>query len=300
MHAELQASLYRQSKFGEKPDYLWNDAVIRWLTETSHKRSAKTDKSRLRWLHDYLDNVSLASINRDMIERIANAKRQDGASIATVNRHLALIRSILRKASREWEWIDKYPAIRLKKEDNKRIRWLTGNEAERLKRELPQHLADAMWFTLQTGFRESNTALLEWSEIDITRGHAYIPAHKSKSGKAIAVPLNSEAIGIIKAQIGQNARYVFTYQGKPVSRFNNSAWRKALNRCGITDFRWHDLRHTWASWHVQNGTSLHELQQLGGWASYEMVLRYAHLSSEHLKIAANRVTILLLVGLRLV
>lgn len=53
--------------------------------------------------------------------------------------------------------------------------------------------------------------------------------------------------------------------------------------------RWHDLRHTWASWHVQNGTPLHELQQLGGWSNYETVLRYAHLSSEHLRVAAERV-----------
>ncbi len=70
---------------------------------------------------------------------------------------------------------------------------------------------------------------------------------------------------------------------------NPKAWKKALKRAGIENFRWHDLRHTWASWHVQNGTSLQELQQLGGWTSFEMVLRYAHLSSDHLKMAAERV-----------
>jgi len=64
-----------------------------------------------------------------------------------------------------------------------------------------------------------------------------------------------------------------------------------LERAGIRNFRWHDLRHTWASWHVQNGTSLQELQQLGGWTSFEMVLRYAHLSSDHLKSAAERVKV---------
>jgi integrase len=70
---------------------------------------------------------------------------------------------------------------------------------------------------------------------------------------------------------------------------HTQAWRKALSRAGIKDFKWHDLRHTWASWHVQNGTSLQELQQLGGWATFEMVLRYAHLSSAHLKDAAERI-----------
>ena len=66
--------------------------------------------------------------------------------------------------------------------------------------------------------------------------------------------------------------------------------QKALVRAGIDNFRWHDLRHTWASWHVQSGTSLQELQQLGGWSDYEMVLRYAHLSSDHLRLAAERIT----------
>ncbi|MCY4419644.1 MAG: tyrosine-type recombinase/integrase, partial [Gammaproteobacteria bacterium] len=74
----------------------------------------------------------------------------------------------------------------------------------------------------------------------------------------------------------------FTYKGLPVTKANNHAWRKALVRAGIEDFRWHDLRHTWASWHVQQGTPLYVLQELGGWSSYAMVRRYAHLSVKHL------------------
>ncbi|MFH1044450.1 MAG: tyrosine-type recombinase/integrase, partial [Pseudomonadota bacterium] len=64
---------------------------------------------------------------------------------------------------------------------------------------------------------------------------------------------------------------------------NGKAWKGALDRAGITAFRWHDLRHTWATWHVLSGTSLHELKELGGWQSLEMVLRYAHLvDNDHL------------------
>ena len=80
-----------------------------------------------------------------------------------------------------------------------------------------------------------------------------------------------------------------TYKNNSIEQCNTKAWRKALDRAGIADFRWHDLRHTWASWHVQNGTSLQELQMLGGWSSFEMVLRYAHLSSDHLRDAADRI-----------
>ena len=82
-----------------------------------------------------------------------------------------------------------------------------------------------------------------------------------------------QALATLKRRQGEHAEFVFTYQGKPIQQCNTKAWRKALERAGIENFRWHDLRHTWASWHIQNGTTLQELQQLGGWSSVEMVLR---------------------------
>jgi integrase len=83
---------------------------------------------------------------------------------------------------------------------------------------------------------------------------------------------------------------VFTYRGERVIQVSTKAWGKALQRAGIEDFRWHDLRHTWASWHVQRGTPLHVPQELGGWKSVEMVRRYAHLSGDHLAEYAQSMT----------
>ncbi len=83
---------------------------------------------------------------------------------------------------------------------------------------------------------------------------------------------------------------MFTYNERPVDRCSTHAFKKALARAGIErEFRWHDLRHTWASWHVQNGTRLQELMESGSWSSYEMVLRYAHLAADHLGDAAGRI-----------
>jgi integrase len=137
----------------------------------------------------------------------------------------------------------------------------------------------------------SNVTGLQWCDVDIVKRHAWIHPDQAKTKKAIAVPLNSDAVAIIRKQIGNHDKYVFVYQGKPVSRYNTKAWKKASIRAGIDNFRWHDLCHTWASWHVQSGTSLQELQQLGGWNSFEMVLRYAHLSSDHLKEASERICV---------
>ena len=86
------------------------------------------------------------------------------------------------------------------------------------------------------------------------------------------------AIEVLGRQRGQHAERVFTYEGAPVRQLSTKAWYKALKRMGIADFKWHDPRHTWASWHVQAGTPLFALQELAGWESERMVRRYAHLA----------------------
>jgi integrase len=102
------------------------------------------------------------------------------------------------------------------------------------------------------------------------------------------VPLNTTTLEVLHQQIGKHPERVFTRVGKPVAYANTLAWRNALKRAGIDNFRWHDLRHTWASWHRQSGTPTHELQRLGGWRSSVMVERYAHLAPDHLAKAASR------------
>ena len=164
-----------------------------------------------------------------------------------------------------------------------------GLEAQRLLNELPKHLRLMAQFSLATGLRQSNVSYLRWDQVDLERGFAWIHPDQSKSGKAINVPLNNDALSVLQEVQGDDVHYCFVYQGKPVERTSTKAWHAALKRAGIENFRWHDLRHTWASWHVQRGTSLQELQELGGWSSYEMVLRYAHLASHHLKRVAGNV-----------
>jgi integrase len=87
---------------------------------------------------------------------------------------------------------------------------------------------------------------------------------------------------VLTVQSGMHPTHVFAFRGETVAKVSTAAWKKALKRAGIEDFRWHDLRHTWASWHVQNGTPLTVLQELGGWESAQMVRRYAHFSAAHL------------------
>jgi integrase len=129
---------------------------------------------------------------------------------------------------------------------------------------------------------------LEWSRVDLSRKVAWLDHGTTKSGDGRGIPLNADAVAALEATRGQHPRWCFTFSGKRIQQ-SSTAWDKAKQRAGIEDFRFHDLRHTWASWHVQSGTSLPELMELGGWKSYEMVLRYAHLAPEKLSFVAGRI-----------
>jgi integrase len=291
-HDYQKAEQWKASRLGLKPKRLWDEAVVRWLKEQSHKASLCTDVTHLRWMDRFLKGKTLDTIDRDLIDRITDAKRDEGVSNATVNRVLEVLRAILRKAVNEWEWIDRAPYIRMLKEPTRRIRYLTHNEAERLIAVLPAHMADMVAFTLATGLRRANVTGLEWSQVDLARRIAWIHPDQAKARRAISVPLNAEAVILIRKQIGKHAKYVFSYNGQRITQTSTKTWYKGLEAVGIEDFRWHDLRHTWASWHVQNGTPLFALQELGGWESPEMVQRYAHLSAEHLAPYADKLSAL--------
>ena len=279
---KLKASLWDQARLGIKPRYAWKEAVLRYLAETAHKASKVTDKTHLRWLDQFLSGVMLDQINRSMLDRIMAAKMAEGVKNSSVNRVMEVVRAVLRKAANEWEWLDRVPNVRMLPEPNRRIRWITREQADRLILQLPPHLASMVRFSLETGLRRSNVTGLQWSQVDLVRRTAWIHADQAKARKAIAVPLSAAAIVVLREQLGTHQTHVFSYKGKPITQVSTKAWYRGLEKAGIENFRWHDLRHTWASWHVQAGTPLYVLQELGGWECVEMVRKYAHLSSEHL------------------
>ncbi len=119
--------------------------------------SLADDKSHLKWLDPHLATLPLKKITRDLIDHLANLRMQKNrrkgkeaksVSPATVNRMLAVIRAILRKAAREWEWLERVPVIKLPKEESHRVRWLKPKEAAALIAALPKHLAAMVEFSL--------------------------------------------------------------------------------------------------------------------------------------------------------
>ena len=141
-HDRLKVELWQIARLGVRPRHTWSEAVVRWLKEQSHKATIQTDKTHLRWMDRFLNGKYLDAINRDLIDKIVDAKLAEGVTHATVNRVMEVLRAILRKCVNEWEWLDRAPYVKMLKEPTRRIRYLTHHEAQRLLDALPEHLAD--------------------------------------------------------------------------------------------------------------------------------------------------------------
>lgn len=286
--AKLKLDAYRETYFGIKPQRSWQDAVVRYLELKRTLRSFSDVQRICRFLDPYLGSMMLNQINGDVVWSIIQGERKRGNKPATVNRTLSTMRALLRMARDEWQWIDNFPKIKMLSGEVERDRWLLREEAERLIRVCPPHLAALVRYALATGCRASEITGLEWNRVDLDRKTAWL--NHTKNGTPRGVPLNEDAIEVLREQIGKSLTHCFTYQGEPWKwQITNTAWHTALAAAGIKDFRFHDLRHTWASWHRQAGTSCDELKDLGGWKSREMVDRYAKYGTEHLAVAAMRI-----------
>ncbi|HCB1888252.1 TPA: site-specific integrase [Citrobacter amalonaticus] len=328
MHDKRKAELWRVDRLGDFPDVTFEEACLRWIEEKSDKKSLDTDKGRMGFWLEQFEGVRLKDIteariysavsrmhNRSHLEiwkaKVAAARKKGNpepeyvakpVTTSTKAKHLALMKAILRAAERDWKWLEKAPVIKIPAVRNKRVRWLEKDEAKRLIDECPEPLKSVVKFALATGLRRSNIINLEWQQIDMQRRVAWVNPEDSKSNRAIGVALNDTACKVLRDQIGNHHKFVFvhTKAGRrpdgsvtPAVRKmrvdDGRAWKSACKRAGIEDFRFHDLRHTWASWLIQSGVPLSVLQEMGGWESIEMVRRYAHLAPNHLTEHAKQI-----------
>jgi|SRR5579864_3116968 len=286
--SKLKLEAFRGAVLGSKPQRAWQEAVVRYLAVKANLRSIEDVRRICRKLDPYFGTLTLDEITGDRIWSVVQGELKKGNKPATINRYLALIRCLFRMARDEWQWVVSFPKIRLLSGEVERDRWLTRDEAKRLVAACPHHLAAMVRFALATGCRAREITGLEWGRVDLERGTAWLD--QTKNGTPRGVPLNKDAVAVLEGQRGMHPESCFTYQGRPIRwELTNSAWRTALEKAKLEDFRFHDLRHTWASWHRQAGTSTDELKDLGGWKSRVMVDRYAKFATEHLAVAASRI-----------
>jgi integrase len=296
---ELRRSLWRQIKLGEK-HFTWDQAAAKCKEEDSTQPSWERTERSIARLNRFLMGSPLAEITRENILKIRTAltrhtylnadRKPVPLSQATINRDLAVLRSILKRCSGDnkdgvnWKMLDKCPKVPLFKLAEVDPFWVTREQAHKLLGMFPKHTRGMMIVALATGMRRSNVTGMEWSRVDLVSRTYYVPATKAKGRKkGIPVALNSDAIAILEQWKGVHPRYVFSFRGRaPIKQVTTKMWRRTVKAAGLEGVKFQSLRHSWASWHVQGKTPLRVLQEMGGWTSLQMPMRYSHLDPGHL------------------
>lgn len=289
-----RARLWRLAKLGDRSAIPFAEACARWLIETTKKTKDK-DELLIEWFcsQPELKDAALSEVDIDVIQELRSMLIDEGKARATVDRYMACLRAILRKCAYEWRYIDAPPKVPMFNEKSEEPLWLTRSQFATLRKELPKHLALAAEFAVLTGLRMRAMLGLTWNRIDLRRRRAWVPRLGMKGGETFGLPLSAQAIKVLRKlkTLNPDGDHVFQWDGNPVDDCNTAAYEKAVARAGLDVERvnWHTLRHTFASWAIQGGVTLHELMQLGDWRSYAMVLKYAHLAPDHLSKAAEKV-----------
>jgi integrase len=281
------------------PNITLAQAADRYLASKARKRTIEADRRQLDLLkaefgaETPLTGITASRISEYKAKRLATVRKirkgepgvERRLTAAAVNRPLALLRHLLRLAHEEWGEIGVVPKIRTEKEPQGRLRWLSQGEAAKLlvacKKSRNGALADLVEFSLFTGVRRGEALGLTWDRVDRARG--VIRLELTKSGRRREVPLSSNADAVVARRWTPEAKgYVFGSRNWNSFR---SAWESALAAAGVDDLRFHDLRHTFASWLIQRGRTLREVQEALGHQTITMTMRYSHLAPDHLRAA---------------
>jgi integrase len=271
-------------------DYL---GLIEGQRNASHKRQVVNHILLPRFGECSLTDITYRDLELFRKEREkVDTYRHGPRSVARVNRELAVLRHMFNKAL-AWGWIDQNPFMRgetlFPKEKNARIRFLTQEEWARLRVECVAHLLPIVETALNTGMRKGEVLALRWEWVRDAWVH--LPGHLVKSGEGRAVPLNEAQLEVFKevrSTMPVGCPHVFPglVEGRPMAVVRKG-FEGACRRAGIVNFRFHDLRHTCASWMVMAGASLKAVQEQLGHKTLAMTMRYAHLAPGHQQEAIN-------------
>jgi integrase len=276
----------------EGEDMTFRELMERYLMEYSvvlkKPKSYVRDKSLNNHLQRFFGDFILTEITPKNITEYKVKRRKDGASPRSINYELALMGHAFNLAVKEWELVRDNPVQRVSKEKvrNQIERWLTIEEERLLLNVSPKWLQEIILFAIHTGFRQSEILDLKWSQIDLAR--RTITISDQKNGDIDTLPIDQTVTDILqnrwKASHHQDDRVFLNTKGKRIGNRNLlRSFYRFLEKAQVSNCRFHDLRHTFASRLVQSGVDLYSVQKLGRWKSVEMIKRYAHHNPESLR-----------------
>ncbi len=264
------------------------DLADRYIkNELEGKKTAGDIGRHLAWWKEQIGGYRLAEVTPELL-REARDQLKKGRSPGTVNRYHASLSSAFVIAMKEWGWLESNPMSRVKKltEPRGRVRFLTDDEREGLleacKESRSKQLYPIVVLALSTGMRKGEILKLTWDAVDLKKGHLTLV--DTKNGETRGVPVAGMALKLLRkhAKVRRiDTQLVFPGREgeKPIEI--KEAWEFALDRAKITDFRFHDLRHTAASYLAMSGATLAEIAEILGHKTLAMVKRYSHFSTDH-------------------
>ena len=263
-----------------KPTISFPDMVdLYWELHAKQKPGARFTGSILKRLRPVFGQKNLDQVTiPDVLRYLNDVKEQSSA--ATANRYHNVIRAIFNRAI-EWEkFSGKNPAAKVKqfRTDNARTRFLEKEEIALLLAACDPEIYAAVVCALMTGMRQAEVLGLRWENVDLANGIIYVL--QTKSGKPREIPIASKLAAVLKATRKGDGGPIFPITARSLHRH----FVKALRVAGINDFRWHDLRHTFASHYIMRTNDLPATQNMLGHQSPRMTQRYAHLSQGYLKV----------------
>ena len=265
-----------------KTSPLFDDFARQYLQwAEGYKRSWTRDRISIRAFSREYGNHRLSQITPWLIERFKRT-RKDQVSVASVNRDLAVLKHMFSMAIR-WGLATENPVklVKFFKLNNQRIRFLSLEEEDKLLAACDPELRRIVIAALHTGMRRGELFALQWNHVDFT--NRLVTVADSKNREPRRIPMSSTLTALLE-EIRINApASLFVFHGKKDQPYRciRSQWERAAKKAGIRDFRFHDLRHTFASRLVMAGVDLVTVKELLGHKSIEMTMRYSHLSQDH-------------------
>ncbi len=278
-----EAELVRESIHGPQSVKTFAEAALSYM-------EAGGEREHLKPIIEELGTTRLALIRPDTIDQVAKkftrSRSGKARSPATLNRRVYTpISAVLHHAAGRG-WCPR-PVIERPKQPEGRVRWINRDEAERLIEAAAPHLQPLVIFLLLTGARLSEALYLNWREVDLDA--ARVSLLETKNGESRGVPLHPRVIKALRALPHREGPVFRRPDGAPYASRGGlgggqikTGWAGMLRRSGLGNFRPHDCRHTWATWHYAANRDVFGLMRLGGWKSEKMVARYAHTNPDDL------------------
>lgn len=278
-------------KTAEAKKHTLADMIDRYLKDVlpNKPKSEVTQGGQLRHWKKEIGHLVLSDVTPARIVEQRDKLKASGKSAATVNRYLAALSHVFTIGAMEWEWVEENPLRKVSrpKEPRGRTRFLSDEERAELLRVCKAKNIDlytAVVLALSTGARKMEIWGMKWNQVDFNRN--VITLHDTKNKERRVLPLAGHALELMQERMAQrrtlNSDLVFPSPKNPEIPYDMRVpWKEAVKEAKIKDFRWHDLRHSAASYLAMNGATLAEIAEILGHKTLQMVKRYSHLSEAH-------------------